>query len=76
MRTSYPFCAWALDIMKGREEEGVLFDEKQLIAEASIFREDIFGSKAVDQAVIASPVVESDPKTEEEKALREIFSNK
>mgnify|MGYP006975983568 FL=1 len=40
--------------MMDREEEGVLLDEKQLIEETSIFREDIFSSKTMDQEMIAS----------------------
>ena len=81
MRTSYPFCAWVLDIMMGREEEGVL-DEKQIIEEASIFREDIFTSRALEQqAAVATPEIDS--KVEDavlseilssEKDLQQIFS--
>lgn len=67
--------------MMGREEEGVL-DEKQIIEEASIFREDIFASRALEQQVaIATP--ELDSKVEDaalskilssEKDLQQIFS--
>ena len=72
MRTSYPFCAWVLDIMMGREEEGVL-DEKQIIEEASIFREDIFASRALEQQVaIATPELDSKV---EDAALSKILSS-
>ena len=67
--------------MMGREEEGVL-DEKQIIEEASIFREDIFTSRALEQqAAVATPEIDS--KVEDavlseilssEKDLQQIFS--
>ena len=41
LRTSYPFCAWVLDILMDKEEEGVVLDEELVAAGASIFREDI-----------------------------------
>ena len=72
LRISYPFCAWVLDIMKGREEEGVI-DKEQVLVEASIFREDIFSRKAVDHpAPVSSPATD---KKSEEAILSEILSS-
>lgn len=57
--------------MMGREEEGVM-DQEQVLVEASIFRDDIFSRKDLNQpAVVASPTIDTKP---EEAILSEIFS--
>ena len=61
--------------MMGREEEGALLDEKQLIEQTSIFREDIFSSKALDQAVVIASS-ESNSKLEDTTPSEIISSDK